>query len=234
MNLFEPDIFSNSKPIWIGVGQEFSSELIEKLRESSIPISLDEIDKVYYCGGNEINSKNYLLSSKNRSYVIKNWGEKSEDNVNRIIKIQQWLKNYGLPVESALRNYTNSPIRINNSCWDIFPFIDGDYFSGTQAEYHQTLESIKNLHTALKLLPVELCSGEKIIYFTDDDIETFNDINKRIKIIDEYLPVDIFPILKENWTYLNKIWSIIKEKSTLFAKAIVFQRAVAWRQVMSL
>ena len=212
MNLFEVDIFSNCKPQWNKVTKEFSEDLIRNLRFSNVNLDFDSIDGIFYCGGNEINSKNYFIKSKLFCYVIKNWGNKSKSEINRIIKIQNWLENSGLPVISAIRNDIEEPLSINNSYWDLFPFVDGDYFSGSKNEYFRALNSIDHLHKNLNKLPLELQPNNSRIYFSSEEIELMNDINIGIMDIKKYIPEDTAYLLKNHWYFIYNFWLRAKEE----------------------
>ncbi len=210
--LFQPDFFSNTRPGWHPV--DLSSELLISDLSIYLPKFCECIDgKPEKSNAFGINSNNFRFNSNGKKYVLKRWSHKARlSDVQTCLSVMISLNSLNLPVPRPLQfNQGDLLLSIKSGSWSLFPFIEGDYFSGADDELESVAEMTGLLTQTLKKLSTKLHVGEGPVFFSKSQEAV---INQAEDCCDKW--VEIFG--NENSTLLYKWWPTLKKEWDFFKK----------------
>ena len=133
---FQPDLFSASRPRWIQASAQVDQLVrsMAKLLPAGYLVLSQPPEQI---GALEINSSNLRLTSQDGcQIVLKRYPETSNAvALHKTLGLMGWLADQRLPVPKPLA-FANGTVSVlhDGAHWAIFPFVDGDYFSGNEAE----------------------------------------------------------------------------------------------------
>ncbi len=162
MNLFEPDFFSSSKPIWNNCNEQRSIEIL-KLVSHYYPILGKLENKVKQVGGIEINSNNYCIETSQEKFLLKKWGlSLNPADINSICELSTSLTKRNLPISKLIPAFNQSlVISFNNQYWSLFQFDESDFYSGTVQELKSAAQATGMLFTNLSSIDKNVVSLKK-------------------------------------------------------------------------
>ena len=136
MGIFEPDIFSKTKPIWNPTELNKFPEL-ESVIRTNFKILEGRKISLYYSGALEINSKNFCISiGESEKFLLKKWSENiNKTEILNLVEIVNHLYYEKCPIAKPLK-FNNKEYLIKKKLhyWTINEFIEGEYFSGTASQ----------------------------------------------------------------------------------------------------
>ena len=103
--LFEPDLFSRSRPVFVEVEPERKRSLAESF-QTLFGDASDEVLSVQQAGGLEINSSNFALHTHQGVFLLKVHRDLSEEScaiLERQCTLMEWLMSQGQPVPRPVR-----------------------------------------------------------------------------------------------------------------------------------
>jgi len=208
---FVPDIFSISRPSWRPANSQFYSvfaTLSTHLPAEFFPLrgSPEESQTL------GINSNNFRISAQHSSWILKRLPNSSRFNdVNRTLKMMAWLADEGLPVPRPKPFSDGSFLYLSgSSLWCLFPYLEGNYFSGAGVEIETAAEAIGRLTSVLKQCPVSLQPSVGPLHLTDSDDMIINICNDCMDQWGEIFGEEHAQILKGAWETLSCIWSSLR------------------------
>ena len=196
---FKPDLFSTSKVIWINKISNKNSKLINRIVKKNI---LNKSFSIKQIKGLELNSNNFKISFKSRTFILKRWGKnKKISEIKKIIKLTNWLKSKKIPIQSP-KKFKNNKFILKNQreLWSYFNYVPGNHFTGEIQELKNTVKIIGKLAHELDKYPKKNIKKLEN-YFSKQDLITlksmFKNYNNLIKIfgkknaklIKNYLPI---------------------------------------------
>ena len=176
MNLFEPDFFSSSKPVWYDCLEDRSNE-IRKLVSLYFPFLGKLENKVKQVGGIEINSNNYCIENLKGKFLLKKWGiSLNLNDISGICELTSSLTKRNLPVSKIIPAFNQSlVISYNNQYWSLFQFDNSDFYSGTVQELKSVAQAIGILFSNLSKIDDNLVSLKKPDICSSNDYQLFKD-----------------------------------------------------------
>ena len=220
--IFEPDIFSDSKPKWKLLKDDELS-LFEELVKFIPNNYFSKLSLGYCSGAFEINSSNYKLEDSNKNIIIlKKWPRnKTIIEVNKIQELINWLYSKNIPVPKSgifIDNYF--AFNFQNSIWSHNVFKDGDYYSGIDGEFENVAIVTAKLHQALKKIPLKISPKIGFKYFSKQDNLVFDKIRKSRNSLEKFLSKEHSFFLNYHWDYLFSCWESLKNDKVFSGDSI--------------
>ena len=207
--IFQPDIFSNNRPIWNQVA-EIEVKLFKDICKYIPHTYVLDIDKVYFSGAFEINSNNYRIQSTDgKNILLKKWPTKTQEkSINRIQKLTKWLDKQNIPVpKPGLFVDEKYVLNYDGSLWSFNLFSVGNYYSGTYNELESVARVSGKLATTLINLPSDLVPDRGPFHLSHDD----NFIIKKMVLERDnwvnYFGSEYTTILNLYWDYIYYTWN---------------------------
>lgn len=212
ISTFEPDVFSNSVPIWTLVEPSTGKNIINLLDAAGL-ISKKNIKSIESSGAFEINSSNIKITTFEGSQIlIKRWSRSSETKeIQNTLDLMQWLTDKNLPLLPAIKlSNKHTIIYFNNYNWSFFPFGSGNYFSGIGKELEITALATGKLIKILKDLPLEIYPSKGPSHLTDMDNAILIEMDENRKKWQNIFGNDYAKLLKSEWNELKEYWDLLR------------------------
>lgn len=209
---FAPDLFSSSRPKWRRVSLPF--EALVRDMDGLLPAEyLSSGQPPEQIDGLEINSNNLRLTSASGSKtVLKRYPETVNiSELHKTLGLMAWLTDQGLPVPKPLPfSNGNMSISYGDGEWVLFPFVDGEYFSGTQEELDAAAKTVGVLASKLSEAPASLRAIRECHHFTTQDDEAIEFVQKKRGLWTKTFGFDIAQLLNIHWEYVWGEWCRIR------------------------
>lgn len=219
---FKEDFFSNSRPIWHSAGKELD-KLVSGIFDnvSLIKNGLTNL-VIEFSGAFGINSSNFKISIDGEKYLLKRWSIKAiPEELEIILAMMEWLSNENLPVPSPIKFINGRYVLFYDNClWSLFPFIDGNYFSGKVDELEDFAEMSGHLSNVLSKIPLELMPNSGPIHLSDSDDAILNIMDSIIYKWPEYFGTINSKLLRNQWDALMSDW-VRYRKERIYAGSIL-------------
>lgn len=209
---FAPDLFSSSRPKWRQVS--LALEGLVRDMDGLLPadyLSLNQPPE--QIDGLEINSNNLrLTSASGRKIVLKRYPETANiSELHKTLGLMAWLADQGLPVPKPLP-FSNGNMSISHGGgeWVLFPFVEGEYFSGSQEELDAAAETVGVLASKLSDAPASLRTTRECHHFTTQDDEAIEFVQKKRGLWTRTFGLDIAELLNIHWEYVWGEWCRIR------------------------
>ncbi len=152
--LFQPDLFSMSRPGWVKLDIPTAgalNDVLPRLPQTIFPLRGDP-EQSDALG---INSKNFRLNTAKGVFVLKRWSDQATlPEIRNTLSIMAWLASQLLPVPAPVALQRDSfALSVGPARWSLFPFVEGAYFSGADDELPAAAEATGRLMEALLQLP---------------------------------------------------------------------------------
>lgn len=150
--IFEPNNHSAAKVLWTAAAAEPAAEVKEVLL---LHYGLPAVGEVLKVGAWEVRSHNFKISAGGKILLVKkNIAWKDEPSLALVERVLQYLgrKNVPAPVIVPALNGA-AHVSFGDHLWQVFEFIPGDYFAGTETELAAAAAAIAGLHIALAEIP---------------------------------------------------------------------------------
>jgi hypothetical protein len=160
-----------------------------------------------------INSNNFRFQSGGKAYVLKRWSQKANiHDLHIILNIMFWLGSEQLPVTSPLQfRQGQLLLKVKSGLWSLFPFIEGNYFSGSDNELKVAAEMTARITKTLRKLPREINLGFGPQYFSNRESlvfckteDEFNNWGSLFGLENSELLHEWWPIIRAEWDRLKK------------------------------
>ena len=204
--LFTPDIFSRSCPEFVDIPADSRSE-IARVLDLFYPRVAGDIRSVRQLKGLEVNSRNYRIAIGSELYALKRMNNRSYGTIcTSQLRVSQQLLDQGIPFPRIIKNFRDSLVSVvdDGYTWVLAEFIEGDYFSGSQAQFFTVGHAIGRLQHALGTIdaseiPVSAAAGS-----WNETRDTIGGLFSREKDLDSFLPRTESEALERDLGYLKK------------------------------
>jgi hypothetical protein len=205
--LFQPDLFSMSRPGWVELDPAMSSTLDEAL--SRLPPACRPLR-----GAPEqsdalgINSNNFRLNTAEGDFVLKRWSHQAVyQDVRHTLAIMDWLASQQLPVPAPVKLLQDSfTLSTDSGTWSLFPFVEGAYFSGVGDELHAAAEVTGRLMETLTQLPSTCVPNKGPSQLAAADGELLGRVKDVSSKWDALLGTEHADLLALSWPLLMAEW----------------------------
>lgn len=205
--LFQPDLFSISRPEWVKLNDSMAFELEEVLTQlpnDLLPLQGDPEQS----GALGINSKNFRLRTTKGDFVLKQWSDQANSrDIRNTLFIMSWLASQQIPVPAPVTLKQDTfAISVGPSSWSLFPFVDGAYFSGADKELASAAESTGQLMEALFRLPTNCLPEQGPEQMTEANTLILDRMQSVSGTWDELLGEENAEFLALSWPLLIDEW----------------------------
>ena len=207
--LFQPDIFSQTKPILSPVSDDIYLE-VQNAYSSMFDEKFGIIEKIEKYGGIEVNTNNFNVTTVNGLILMKRVQSSSEKlkEFSRIIDCARYLKQSGCPVPNFL-SYRSDQVLYegcNGFFWVTMNVMSGDHsLSGFDVPQNLGLE-IGKLYRTLKTAPPEFKPLKKWLYCTPKDSENYQTLLQDSVVIYDKFSKEHYDLFQENKDFVEKSW----------------------------
>jgi hypothetical protein len=210
---FAPDLFSGSRPVWKQVSPSLG-EIVRGMDEFLPADYLSFCQPPEQIGGLEINSNNIRLTSTSGcQIVLKRYSDAVNiSELHKTLDLMAWLADEGLPVPKPLP-FSNGNTSISHAGrqWVLFPFVEGEYFSGSQEELDAVAETVGVLSFKLSAAPASLRTTRECHHFTKQDIEAIEFVESNRDLWVKIFGFEIAELLGIHWENSWEEWSRIRK-----------------------
>jgi hypothetical protein len=182
-------------------------EIVPRLPETLLPLVADP-EQSSALG---INSNNFRLKTVNGSFVLKRWSDQAlPRDVQITLAIMDLLASRQQPVPAPVELHQGSfTLSIGSGKWSLFPFVEGEYFSGSDDELRASAEATGRLMDTLTLLPARCLPSEGPAQMTAADRELLCRVNDVSKNWDALLGAENAELLALAWPVLMAEWEAL-------------------------
>jgi aminoglycoside phosphotransferase (APT) family kinase protein len=203
-----------SRPGWAKMDIAMKSaldEVLSRLPQTHLPLVADP-EKSDAFG---INSSNFRLKTTKGVFVLKRWSDQAiPRDVHNTLGIMAWLASRQLPVPAPVEIQQDSfTLSIGSGTWSLFPFVEGDYFSGADDELCAAAEATGRLMETLTLLPATRLPSEGPAQMTAADGELLRRVKHVSKNWDLLLGTEHAEVLALSWPVLMAEWEALSAKN---------------------
>lgn len=207
--LFQPDIFSQTKPILSAVSDDVYLE-VQNAYSSMFDEKFGVIEKIEQYGGLEVNSNNFKVTTSNSLFLIKRVQSSSEKlkEFSKFIGCARYLKQSGCPVPNFISYRSNQVIYegCNGFFWVTMNVISGDHsLSGFDVPQNLGFE-IGKLYRTLKAAPPKFRSLKKWLYCTPKDSVNYQTLLQNSEVINDKFSKKYYDLFQENKDLVEKAW----------------------------
>lgn len=204
--LFQPDIFSTSKPLFSPAPPAVADKVVDAL-DRIYAGRIVPHGRIEQFGGNEINSNNYRIYSSDAQYLLKRLpGKNLTIALESQLSLFKWLAGRSVGVPEVLENASGELLaRDADWCWCMFSYIEGDFFSGGKTQLQSTGYGIGRLLASLTEAPARLQLPQKWEYFTPTDARTFSAVKSCREDWARILGPDLADLLATRWESVTRV-----------------------------
>lgn len=154
--LFQPNNHSAWEVLWTNASDEQAMEVKALLEQSYGFRVVGDVQKV---GAWEVRSHNFRVdverNGERRTVLVKkNIAWKNADDLGLVERVLDFLREQRIPVPTVILATDGSAhVSFENHVWQVFAFIPGNYFRGTEEELREAATHIARLHKALFTIP---------------------------------------------------------------------------------
>ena len=215
MDLFKPDIFSQSSPKWIRATSSLEGELETIISKMFNACDLKKVN-IEFSGSMEINSSNFRVSFSEKKYIIKKWPlnqtYKSICNINKTVL---FLGNSQISVPKITLFLKNKMIlNINNYLWTCSEFIEGEYFSGKNNQLKSAAILTAKTTNALSQLPKAIYPKRKIKIDLNETLQLIKKTELSSSNWEKTFGIELSYLLNSNMSKLKYLCEDLKFKET--------------------
>jgi hypothetical protein len=205
--LFEPDLFSMSRPGWVKLDPAQTSamdEVLSRLPKTLLPLQ-GEPEQSDALG---INSNNFRLNTTRGAFVLKRWSDQAASrDVRNTLAIMGWLAARQLPVPAPVELQPGGfTLSVGSGTWSLFPFVEGAYFSGAGDELPAAAEACGRLMETLALLRAAYLPSEGPAHMTTADGALLRRVKDVSPTWDALLGAEHAELLASSWPVLMAEW----------------------------
>jgi aminoglycoside phosphotransferase (APT) family kinase protein len=160
-----------------------------------------------------INSNNFRFQSGGKAYLLKRWSQKANiHDVQSILNIMCWLGSEQLPVPVPLQFRQGEVLlKINSGLWSLFPFVEGNYFSGVDNELEVVAKMTARITKTLQRLPREINLGSGPQYFSNRENLVFCKTEDEFDNWESLFGLENSELLHEWWPRIRAEWDSLKK-----------------------
>lgn len=155
--LFQPNNHSAWQVVWSDVDEAQAEKVREFLR---IHYGWEQVTDIKKSGAWEVQSKNFRVTIDEHGtvrtvLVKKNPSGHTEGRLLFVEHALAYLKEQNLPVPEILPTQNQERhVSFDGANWQVFTFMPGDYFQGTEAQLQEVAKWIARLHVVLREGPL--------------------------------------------------------------------------------
>jgi hypothetical protein len=205
--LFQPDLFSMSRPGWSKLDPAMLSTLDKAL--SLLPYSCRHLQSApKQSDALGINSNNFRLNTSEGDFVLKHWSPQVVfHDVLKVLDIMDWLAKLHLPVPSPVKlQHKSFTISTDSGAWSLFPFVEGTYFSGEGDELYAAAEITGRLMEVLTQLPSSCIPNIGPSQLTSADAQLLGRVKDVYRTWDVLFGKEHANLLSVSWPLLMAEW----------------------------
>lgn len=214
--LFQPDLFSISRPGWVKLDATIAPALdtvLSFLPKALLPLCSDP-EQSDALG---INSSNFRLTTPQGVFVLKRWSPQGNtSDVTKTLAIMTWLASRQLPVPAPVQ-FQSGEVLLSIECgaWSLFPYIEGEYFSGAEGELFAAAEVTGRLMETLSRFPPACLPASGPVQMTAADGELLRRVKDASQEWDKLFGLEHASLLAESWPALMSEWEKLDAASPL-------------------
>ena len=162
--------------------------------------------------GLELNSNNFKIETKSKIFLLKKWNEKlSSSEIQKFLNLNLWLVKKKCLVQIP-QKFCNGKylIKINQSYWSYFNYIDGVHFKGGNNELDSASSYIAKFTKEIIKYPKKNIS-KKFKYFSKDDYEIILWMEKNQKKLNNIFGKKISTLIKKNLLEIIYLFKTLKK-----------------------
>jgi hypothetical protein len=205
--LFQADLFSISRPGWVTASKSYDhvlGNLATFLPVAFFPL-LGELEQSEALG---INSSNFRLSTSQGIFLLKQWSRAAKAaDLKKTLTLMTWLATKELPVPAPIK-FINGEVllKLDSSTWSLFPFIEGNYFSGANGELEVAAQMTGRLIDVLAHVPSSCAPSAGPRHLTTADSKLLRRIEAASDQWDDLLGSAHAHLLRKCWPALMMEW----------------------------
>lgn len=213
MDLFKPDIFSQTIPKWIKATSYLESELEPIISKMFNACDLKKVN-IEFSGSMEINSSNFRVSFLKKKYIIKKWPiNQTHKSILNINKTVLFLENNQISVPKIMPLFKNEMIlKSNNHLWTCSEFIGGEYFSGKNNQLESAALLTANTTNKLFFLPKDISPKRKIRIDLSEMLQLINKTEFSSSNWEKTFGLELSCLLNSNISKLKYLCKDFKSK----------------------
>ncbi len=156
-----------------------------------------------------INSSNFRLITPQGVLLLKRWSRSADaSDVAKTLAIMAWLASKCLPVPAPIKFQGGDVLlQFGSDMWSLFPFIEGDYFSGVGDELEAAAKMTARLMETLSRLPPDCLRVAGPAYLTPEDGEILRRTKDASRKWDVLFGQEYANLLSEFWPTLMAEWT---------------------------
>ncbi len=188
-DLFLPNNHSQWQVEWNAVGVDTRDEIIRAIQEG---FGLQVQGDMFQSGAWEVRSNNFktvvLFGTNDAREIVlkKNLAIHRVERIRMINQVIEQMAESDVPVPKIFHPHkTHAPVEWGGFLWEMFEYVPGDYFRGTEYELEEIAKCIARLHVALNRSPFaeEIKKNDKGSVAWDEESFT-----KQWKYVEEHVP----------------------------------------------
>jgi hypothetical protein len=210
---FKPDLFSTRRPQWIAVSDATAASLdavVLRLPQPLLPLATvpEQPDSL------EVNSKNFRLSCAGGRVLLKRWPVTADPSqAQRTLELMVWLANQGMAVPRPMQFREGGLLHVTgDGQWCAFPFVEGDYFSGSGTEVDEAATKTGELARNLARLAPEHLPVRGPEHLTDKDDRLLGEMERQRHEWPALFGVDHSQVLSGAWEQLRALWRRLRSE----------------------
>ena len=205
---FRSDNFSISKIKWKKVNHKKKKIILRIVSKNIIKTNVNIFER----DGLELNSNNFKIETKSKIFLLKKWNEKlSSSEIQKFLNLNLWLVKKKCLVQIP-QKFCNGKylIKINQSYWSYFNYIDGVHFKGGNNELDSASSYIAKFTKEIIKYPKKNIS-KKFKYFSKDDYEIILWMEKNQKKLNNIFGRRISTLIKKNLLEIIYLFKTLKK-----------------------
>jgi hypothetical protein len=161
-----------------------------------------------------INSNNFRLNSSEGDFVLKRWSHQAIDHdVLHTLAIMDWLASQHLPVPAPVKlQQGRFTLSTDSGTWSLFPFVEGEYFTGAGDELRGAAEITGRLMEKLTQIPSSCVPNEGPSQLAAADrklLARVHNVSDTWEALFGYEQADLldlsWPLIMAEWDNLNSL-----------------------------
>ena len=209
LGLFLPNNHSKYMIEWVGVDKIVYNE-IEKIIKDNYEIA--DFKKAFQVKEWEKMSHNYHVICGEKEYLLRQYFVlKDKSKVEKISAISSYLNSDGIPTPDVIKTKNMEDVVQSNNCfWQLFEFVSGNHYRGTQNQLRDIASKIALLHISLSKIPFEIVKKPKVEWSIDGWNKIFT------KIADKQSTDQLDKLILQNSKFLLDRARLVSEKYDSF------------------
>jgi len=187
--LFRPDLFSRRLPSYTEP-DEIALQSVKEIIAHDYRSVIGQNLRISQTSGNNVNSRNFRIASSRGQFVLKHIPQAGLRDHESTCHLSAFLNSRGAAVVYPEKNDKREFVsRDEQAGWSLWPFFEGDYFSGGEQELRGIADAVQGLSKHLSTVPADASPTRRVEVNVSDMVATIRNIdsswNDWVKTVDE-------------------------------------------------